>query len=761
MPIVPAASPKQAAQEYRNPWPRRLKRTLVAFLILLLGLLCAVAITIFFASKNLQADAEQIEQKMLVADSEPTTIVSADGVELFRLVDEYRKPFTLADVPDHVVNAFLAAEDKRFYTHSGVDPVGLFRVAFLAARERRLSQGGSTITMQLAKRLVNGDDRSMDRKFRDIALALQLEKLKTKEQLLELYLKQVYFGEGAYGLASAAEIYFGKEIKDLTIGEAAILSRCVRRPSDENPISNYKRALANRNVVLDIMLEEGMISQAEAKQGKAEKPRVMKASKVLVSSKTLAPYFVDYIFKSLREQLPDINLRKGGYRVETTIRMDIQEYAEGAVLREVQKHRRQNVQDGCFVLTNANGEIVAMVGGTNYKKDQFNTVTMGLRSPGSSFKPIVYAAALQEGKLAMGQQVSNRPISFPQSNGKVWSPKNSGRWEASSYDLGTAFAYSINRPAIWTSFETGREVVVQYAHDRFGIQSKLDPVLSIALGPMGVHPLEMAEVYSVFASRGDRIRPFGIRRVTGPDGNAIYVGTARKFPRVLDEWVADSMDQLLEQVVQRGTATAARVIPNARGKTGTTNDNRDAWFCGYSDGLVGIAWVGSRNNSRMSSSVFGGTVSINFWVDIMRFARNAYGGKVPKYDGSGSNVVVGVSKPPTPAIVDDVPVPPVSENDEPEPQSTDLEPKPGEEKPKPDTDTEPKREPETTKPPEQKPQTPKPTPPKDAGEETVEVELCAETLALANPFCSNTITRKMKRSNAPRRNCPVHQETER
>lgn len=758
MPIVPAASPKQAAQEYRNPWPRRLKRTLVAFLILLLGLLCAVAITIFFASKNLQADAEQIEQKMLVADSEPTIIVSADGVELFRLVDEYRKPFTLKDVPDHVVNAFLAAEDKRFYTHSGVDPVGLFRVAFLAARERRLSQGGSTITMQLAKRLVNGDDRSMDRKFRDIALALQLEKLKTKEQLLELYLKQVYFGEGAYGLASAAEVYFGKEIKDLTIGEAAILSRCVRRPSDENPISNYKRALANRNVVLDIMLEEGMISQTEAKQAKAEKPRVKKSSKLLVSSKTLAPYFVDYIFKSLREQLPDINLRKGGYRVETTIRMDIQEYAEGAVLREVQKHRRQNVQDGCFVLTNANGEIVAMVGGTNYKKDQFNTVTMGLRSPGSSFKPIVYAAAFQTGKLVMGQQVSNRPISFPQSNGKVWAPKNSGRWDASSYDLGTAFAYSINRPAIWTSFETGRENVVEFARDRFGIRSKLDPVLSIALGPMGVHPLEMAEVYSVFASGGDRIRPFGIRRVTGLDGNAVFVGTARRFPRVLDEWVADSMDQLLEQVVQRGTATAARVIPNARGKTGTTNDNRDAWFCGYSDGLVGIAWVGSRNNSRMSSSVFGGTVSINFWVDIMRFARNAYGGKMPTYNGSESGVVVAVTKPTTPAVVDDVPVPPVTEDDTAEPKATDLDQDQDEPAPKVEPEGKPAEVPSVPKAPEQKPQPPKPEAPQRPAEDLVEVELCAETFALSNPFCMETITRRMKRSNMPRKSCPVHRE---
>jgi penicillin-binding protein 1A len=597
---------------------------------------------------------------------------------------------------------------------------------------------------------VNGDDRSLERKIKDIALASQLEQLKTKDQILELYLKHVYFGEGAFGLASAAEVYFGKEIGDLTLGEAAILARCVRRPSDENPVANYDRALLNRDVVLKIMLEEGMITDSEYADATAEKPKVRKNSIARVTSKSIAPYFVDYIFRTVREEMPDIKLSGGGYRVETTIRVDIQNFAEASVKKWVARHARDRVREGCFVLVNTSGEIIAMVGGTDYKKDQFNTVTMGRRPPGSSFKPIVYATAMQTGKLMPGQMVSNAPINLPDGRGKIWSPKNSGSWNGSAYPLSTAFAYSINRPAIWASFDAGRDTVVTYAKDRFGIRSPLQPVASLALGPIGVRPIEMAEAYSVFALKGDRVHPFGIRKIIDSSGNSVYVGRGRRYSNVLDTWVADAIDDLMQEVVQRGTAKAARVVPNARGKTGTTNDNRDAWFCGYSDNLIGVAWVGSRQNESMSASVFGGTVAVQFWVEILNFARNAYGPTGTKAEpGPKTNVLSTAQSNPQAREVRR-PEPAPDQTSEPESRTEDrtdvpTEPVPGE------------RTSDEPRPVEPKPAEPKPDElSKEKPEELLEVELCAESLAKANPFCPATITRKMRASTAPRRNCPIH-----
>ncbi|MDX2065712.1 MAG: transglycosylase domain-containing protein [Fimbriimonadaceae bacterium] len=762
----PRANPTVTRRSH--PVVRGVKLTLATLMILVLGGLCGLAGLIYFTSRDLQEDSETLESKLLVTEAVPSVIVSADGVELFRMIDEYRKPFAFADVPKHVRDAFIAAEDRRFYEHQGVDPIGLFRAVFSAARDRRVSQGGSTLTMQLAKQLVNGSDRSFDRKIRDIALAFQLEKLKTKDQLFELYLKTVYFGESAYGLASAAEVYFGKEIKELTLSEAAMLARCVRRPSDQNPVANYRRALANRNVVLDVMHDEGMINDVEWRRAKADRPEI-KNDIVLVSrTKSRAPYFVDEVLRSIREKAPDINLTKGGYRVETTIRMDVQRFAEESVRKWVQFHRRDRVREGAFVLTNMNGEVVAMVGGIDYDKNQFNVATQSRRPPGSSFKPIVYAAALQTGKLTPTSVISNRP--YRTIRGRPW-PKNSGRWEGDGYPLSTSIAYSINRPAVWAYVNTGKETVVDYARDRFGIESKLDPVDSLALGPIGVRPIEMATVYSVFAHKGDRVRPTTIRRILRTDGGVAYVGTAQRSPGVIEPWVAEQMDGFLRQVVTNGTAKAAQVVPNARGKTGTTNENHDAWFCGYTDEFIGIAWVGTRANESMSASVFGGTVAVKFWNEIMNFASAAYRGKAPKdkvRDDDGDSGYIQVKptrkvdladvEPPTGTPVPTPDSRPEKLPDEEPPLRVDeSEPAPT---PVPDVPkaTPEKRDPATTldaAPPPRR-DDPPPVAPKDEPRLTESVEICVDSGQRARPFCPETITRPFRRGNAPRRSCSIH-----
>lgn len=771
----PRATPPVSRRSH--PVVRGVKLTLATLLILVLGGLCGLAGLIYFTSRDLQEDSETLESKLLVTEAVPSVIVSADGVELFRMIDEYRKPFTFDQVPKHVREAFIAAEDRRFYEHQGVDPIGLFRAVFSAARDRRVSQGGSTITMQLAKQLVNGSDRSFDRKIRDIALAFQLEKLKTKDQLFELYLKTVYFGESAYGLASAAEVYFGKEIKDLSLSEAAMLARCVRRPSDQNPVSNYRRALANRNVVLDVMHDEGMINDVEWRRAKADRP-VIKNDVVLVSrTKSRAPYFVDEVLRTIREKSPDINLTKGGYRVETTIRMDVQRFAEESVRKWVQFHRRDRVREGAFILTNMNGEVVAMVGGIDYDKNQFNVTTQSRRPPGSSFKPIVYAAALQTGKITPTSVLSNRP--YRTIRGRPW-PKNSGRWEGDAYPLSTSIAYSINRPAVWAYVNTGKETVVEYARNRFGIESKLDPVDSLALGPIGVRPIEMATVYSVFAHKGDRVRPTAIRRIVRTDGGVAYVGTAQRSPGVIEPWVAEQMDGFLRQVVTGGTATAAQVVPNARGKTGTTNENHDAWFCGYTDEFIGIAWVGTRANESMSSSVFGGTVAVKFWNEIMNFASAAYRGKAPRdkvRDDDGDSGYLQVKRTrkvdlaevespnAAPATVPDVqPNEPAQDApradrplrvDESEPTPT---PVPEVPKASPDPARTPRRDPASTvdpAPPPRRDIAPAPAPKEDL-RATESAEICVDTGQRARPFCPETITRSFRKGAVPRRSCPVH-----
>lgn len=741
-------------------WIRWLKRLLVFVAILVLGAAATVIGFFLVFTRNVRAEAGALEDKLTVVDSRPSVIVSADGVELYRIAAEYRKPFTIDDVPEQVREAFISAEDKRFYDHHGVDYIGLARISLLAVQDGKTTQGASTITMQLAKQLVTSSERSLDRKLKDIALAGELESLKTKDQLLELYLKASYFGEGAYGLASAAEIYFGKTIEQLTLSEAAMLARCVRRPSDQNPVKDYEQAIRNRNVVLDIMQEEGYITASEKEAARKERPKVIGEKYRRTLEKNRAPYFVDYVLATLREEMPDdFDLKRGGYRIETSLRMDIQTFAEKAVARVVANNRRSRVNAGSFVLMNQSGEVMALVGGQDYKKEQYNLVTQSRRQPGSSFKPFVYAAGIAEGRFGRGSSVSNAVIRIPDGPGKVWEPKNSGSWSAGSYSIEQSIAYSINRPAIHAYFETGKDTVVQYARDVFGFRTKLTPVNSLALGSIDVHPIELAEAYSVFALKGDRVRPFPIRRIVGPDGQIVKDFSPVIFRSVLDRDAAEQMNDYLRNVVEWGTAKTARSVPDAHGKTGTTNDNRDAWFCGYARNLVGIGWVGNvENNQPMASSVFGGTITIQFWSEIMNYALNrSQDGRLTINSSDVRPEAPKQNTPvePEPTVPDDMPMEPVDVNTPVETPPI-TEPEPTE-----PPDTEP-TDPTPVKPPQNEQGTPKGTPPtRNEPEPTgrqVDVEICADSGQPATMYCPETVTRKFAANRVPRSRCSLHRQ---
>ncbi|RYG48652.1 hypothetical protein EON79_03860, partial [bacterium] len=683
---------KAARSRARRPWVRWLK---LFFAIFFMFLLVATIVTLgaaLWLKNSVKDEVNMLEDKLSNVDTKPSQILSADGKVIYEVSAQFYKPFKLADVPDHVRKAFLAAEDRRFYQHGGVDAIGMARVVVEAVKDRRASQGGSTLTMQLSKQLVTdveGKDRSVDRKLKDIALAFEMENIKSKDQLLELYLKTCYFGEGAKGLGAAAEVYFGKEIDKLTIGEAAMLARCVRRPGRENPVKDYKKAVQNRNVVLGIMREDGLITPTQYAKAKAEKPKIVGRQTTTTATKKEAGYFVDEVITRIHQDMPDIDLKSGGYRIETTLRLDLQKYAEKAVGKVVREYRRARVSTGCFVMMNAQGEVLAMVGGTNYGKSQFNIATQGMRQPGSSFKPFVYAAGLSEGKISPNESISNAPISYPDPSSRTgyWTPQNASRREnAPSYSLSTAIAASVNRSAIHALEDTGIEVVRRFARDTFGIQTPIPKNLTIALGTGEVHPIDMAEAYSVFMLKGDRVKPEIIARVIGPDGQLVREFIPVRFPNLLSYEVCQLMDGYLRDVVfsASGTAKLARSLEDAHGKTGTTSSHKDAWFCGYANGLVGISWVGNLSGKEMTSEVYGGTVSVRFWTDIMTKARDlGLGRKIevaaPKVYGS-DDVVPSNSD-------DEERVRRADRNDEDEEEKK-LAPKPAEDTTKPDPKTE-------------------------------------------------------------------------
>ncbi|RYG37629.1 hypothetical protein EON81_06125 [bacterium] len=769
----------------RKPWVRRLKLFFAMFFMLMLVATIVTLAAGIWLRNSVKNEVGMLEDKLSSVDTKPSQILSADGKVIYEVSAQFYKPFKLADVPVHVRKAFLAAEDRRFYQHSGVDPIGLGRVVYEALKDRRASQGGSTLTMQLSKQLVtdvDGKDRSMDRKLKDIALSWEMESIKSKDQLLELYLKTCYFGEGAKGLAAASEVYFGKETSELTIGEAAMLARCVRRPGRENPVKDYKKAVQNRNVVLGIMKEDGMITLAEYEKAKAEKPKIVGRKTNTTAVTKQAGYFVDEVISRLHQDLPDIDLKVGGYRVETTIRMDLQRFAEKSVNRVVRDYRRARVSSGCFVMMNSSGEVLAMVGGTDYGKSQFNVVTQGMRQPGSSFKPFIYSAGLESGTVSPNENISNAPIEYPDpsSPGGVWRPQNSSRKEnAPSYSLSTAISWSINRSAIHALEQTGIDVARRYARDAFGIQTPIPKNLTIALGTGEVHPIDMAEAYSVFMLRGSRVHPELITRVIGPDGRLVKEYIPTVIRDVLNYEVCERMDGYLHDVVfgPYGTAKRASSLEDAHGKTGTTSSHKDAWFCGYANGLVGISWVGNLSGKEMTSEVYGGTVSVKFWTDIMTKARDLGLGKkisvtAPKIYGADEIV------PSSDTIRENV------RSDREREEEDRRKAREEEEKPKvesepadlppsetfptevPPIETSPTPKDETTPTPVVTPPVePRPQPvvkrdpprrPRPASTGTVEVEICADTGQRASIYCPETVTRSFARGKAPSGRCKVH-----
>jgi penicillin-binding protein 1A len=550
--------------------------------------------------------------------SEATRIYSADGQLIASLYRENRNSIPLSQVPRLLQRAVIDTEDADFYHHHGFSLRGILRAGVRNVQEGAYAEGGSTITQQLARNLFLTSEKSFTRKIAEILLAVQIERRLTKDEILERYLNQVYFGEGAYGVETAAEVYFGKRAQDLTLPQCALLAGLIRAPSYYSPYEHPARARVRMAEVLQRMVEMGDITpQEKAKALAAPLNLVERRNAGLVGIR--APYFVSYILPTLLKRYGEDAVYTGGLRVYTTLDLRLQEAAQAAVRQGIDEALRQhlNVHQGALVaLDPRTGYIRAMVGGYDFRTSQFNRAWQAHRQPGSAFKPFTYTVALMRG-IPPTHLLLDAPIEFTLPDGKVWAPQNYDKQWHGLITMRYALEHSINVASVRLEQEVGPGAVVALAH-RMGITSPLQPNLSLTLGSSDVTLLEMVSAYGVFATEGIRAEPIAILKVTDRRGKVLEEHTPDRHV-VLSPEVAYLMTDLLKGVVERGTGTAANIgIPEA-GKTGTTDDYRNAWFIGFTPSLVAGVWVGNDDDSPMNR-VVGGSVPARIWASFMKQA---------------------------------------------------------------------------------------------------------------------------------------------
>jgi penicillin-binding protein 1A len=534
-------------------------------------------------------------------------ILSDDGSLIANRGDDGGPAVRLIDLPPYLPKAFVAIEDKRFYDHHGVDPIGTARALLRDVTGGASIEGGSTLTQQLAKNLFLTRERTISRKIQEAILAFWLERRYSKDQILELYLNRVYFGSGAYGVAAAAQKYFGKSARFVTLSEAALLAGLMKSPTrlapDRNPAGANERAAQ----VITAMAEQGHITEAMAKLALAN-PAEVRRDKGAGSIN----YAADYVMDALNDTLGAID---EDIVVTTTINLKMQAEAERALTDELNaKGSKFGVGQGALVALDPSGAIKAMVGGRNYADSQFNRAVAAKRQPGSSFKPFVYLAALEKG-LTPDTVRDDAPITV-----KGWSPENYSRQYFGPVTLTRALALSLNTVAVRLGLEVGPKTVAAVAR-RLGIASDLEPVPSIALGSSAVTPLEMVSAYAAFANGGIGVQPHVIARVRTANGKLLYARRNANFGRVIDPQYVAMMNEMMQETLLIGTARKAE-LPGwqAAGKTGTSQDWRDAWFIGYTSYLVAGVWLGNDDNSP-TRRVSGGNLPVEIWSRFMKAAH--------------------------------------------------------------------------------------------------------------------------------------------
>ncbi|WFU40929.1 penicillin-binding protein 1A [Bradyrhizobium sp. CB82] len=565
-------------------------------------------------------------QSLEIPKRPPTIqIVGIDGSVLAQRGEMAGANVSLKDLPPYLPKAFIAIEDRRFYSHFGIDPVGILRAAVTNVLHRGVSQGGSTLTQQLAKNLFLTQERTMQRKLQEAELAIWLERKHSKNEILELYLNRVYFGSGAYGVEAAAQKYFGKSAKNVTIAEAAMLAGLVKSPSRLAPNRNPEGAEARAQVVLTAMADAKFITEAQA-QASIGHP----ATNVKPAGAGTVNYVADWIGEVLDDLVGQIDQ---SITVETTIDPKLQNVAEAAIIDELAaKSVKFNVSQGALVAMTPDGAVRALVGGRNYSESQYNRAVTAKRQPGSSFKPFVYLTALEQG-LTPDTIRQDAPIEV-----KGWKPENYTHEYFGAVTLTQALAMSLNTVAIRLGLEVGPKNVVRTAH-RLGISSKLEPNASIALGTSEVSVVELVGAYAPFANGGFAMSPHVVTRIKTLEGKLLYMRQPDERNQVIEPRYVAMMNTMMRETLISGTAKKAE-IPGwmAAGKTGTSQDYRDAWFIGYTANLVTGVWLGNDDNSPTKKAT-GGGLPVEVWS---RFMRTAHEG-VPVASLPNSQVGWGLS----------------------------------------------------------------------------------------------------------------------
>ncbi len=533
--------------------------------------------------------------------------------------EEHRTAIDFNDISPNLKMAVLAIEDSNFYDHKGINPTSIARAVVVNVQSRGVVEGASTLTMQLVKNVFLSHKRAFSRKLAEAVLAIRVEQVFEKNEILEMYLNNIYWGHNNYGAETAAKSYFNKSASELSLAEAAMMAGIIQAPEVFSPFANYDIAKQRQALVLGRMEDLGWITPEEAESAKKTplyvgKPQAWKQSKL--------PYVTDSVRKELTERFGQEMITQGGLHVQTTVDYDLQVKAEEIVQKAHKNLRSWGVKADQMALVAIDPRthfVKAVVGGVDYNQSQFNRVLQSRRQPGSAFKPFVFYTAFASGKYTPSSSVPNYSRGFREGSG-YYRPQNyGGSFGGGNVSIIQALSQSLNIPAVVLGQEVGLDKVIEITRT-LGIESPLSPVVSLPLGPIGITPMEMAKAYATFANNGWQSETTMILQVTDSEGNILLDNTP-KPKLVLNEWAAASLSATLTQVIQGGTATNAGIGRPAAGKTGTTSGEKDVWFVGYVPQLSTAVWIGNDDfNRSLGRGVTGGGYAAPIWRDFMVIA---------------------------------------------------------------------------------------------------------------------------------------------
>jgi len=557
--------------------------------LLVLGIFVAIA----------RSEIDSFEDLKASPNGQMIRIRAADGTVIQSLGPSFGRWLTINQLPSEMKDAMVAVEDRRYYMHPGVDPIGITRSFYARAVQGRWTQGGSTITQQLARNIYLNSNKEFGRKIREIILALAMETKFSKDQILELYLNKVYFGGGAYGIDAASRKFFDHGAENISLAEAAIIAGLVKAPSRYAPTADAQAAVDRAEVVVAVMQDAGMITATEAA---GVKPADVKLA--AESSQDSVRYFTDWILSQLNGLIDET---EKPIDVWTTLDLKMQRAATTAIATNVPRGAQ-----GALVSIDRDGAVKAMVGGTDYVSSNYNRAVTAVRQPGSAWKLFVYLTALEAG-FRPEDMVEDKPVEID-----GWQPKNSGGKYAGSISLRTAFAYSKNTVAAQIGQEVGASSIANMAR-RFGITTPINTQPSMVLGTSEARVIDMTQAFAAVAAKGRKVTPYGISKVTTIDGETLYAATPSSSVQLVDGWVAGAMTDLMQSAVATGTGRAANIGRPVAGKTGTTSSNKDGWFLGFSSGLTTGVWMG-RDDARSIGGLEGGRAPARAWAAYMRIA---------------------------------------------------------------------------------------------------------------------------------------------